>query len=173
MAQPYLGDIRMFAGNFPPDGYAFCDGSLLNIATNASLFQLLGTTYGGDGITTFALPDLRSRIPIHRGAGPALTPRLLGQSGGTEKVTLTQGQMAAHTHVLSGSEAPATDLGPRSNNGLAESQGRIYAQPSPTPVNMAPSSVSTVGNGTPHDNMQPFLCVNFIIAVRGFFPTPS
>jgi len=167
MAQPYIGEIRMFAGNFPPVGWLFCDGQQLPISENESLFQLIGTTYGGDGESVFNLPNLQSRIPIHQGNG-----FIMGQNGGVEEVTLTTTQIPIHSHPLLASG----DLGNQVNVGGAltsNSQGAIYyIEDSPT-VNMNTAAISPVGGSQPHTNLQPFLCVNFIISLFGIYPQPT
>ena len=167
MAQPYVGEIRMFAGSFAPVGWMFCDGQLLPISENETLFQLIGTTYGGDGQSTFALPDLQSRIPIHQGNG-----FILAETGGAEEITLTVNQIPAHTHPL----LPTTNSGTTVNaatNYLAEAPSiNIYLEDSPA-VNMNANSISPVGGSQPHTNMQPYLVVSFIISLFGIFPSPT
>jgi microcystin-dependent protein len=166
MAQPYVGEIRMFAGNFAPAGWMFCEGQLLPISENETLFQLIGTTYGGDGESTFALPDLRGRIPIHQGNG-----FILAETGGAEEITLTVNQIAAHSHPWLASESPATALSPL-NNMPAEATKRFYVAPSSV-APMAPNSMSPTGGSQPHTNFQPYLCVDFIISLFGIFPSPT
>lgn len=164
----FLGEIRLFAGNFAPMGWAFCDGSLLSISQNTALFSLIGTTYGGDGISTFGLPDLRSRVPIHAGPGYPL-----GQSGGVEAVTLTTAQLPAHTHLPRVSSAAGTQTSP-AGNVWASGSGFPYAAPSVAPnVTLDPAAVQPSGGGQPHDNMVPFLAINFIIAMNGIFPSST
>jgi microcystin-dependent protein len=168
MGQPYIGEIRIFAGNFPPNGWLFCDGQTLSISDNDALFALIGTTYGGDGESTFNLPDLRGRIPIHQAANYTL-----GQPGGTEVVTLTVNQMAAHPHNLMAAQSPGNQNAP-SGSLLAESPGGVkpYIEgPAQTPMSNA--AVVPVGGSQPHENCQPFLCVNFIISLFGIFPQQS
>lgn len=173
MAQPYVGEIRMFGGNFAPVGWLTCDGQLLPISENETLFQLIGTTYGGDGESTFALPDLRGRIPIHNGQGPGLSSRQLGEDGGSEAVTLTVNQIPAHGHPLLGS----TDNGLQPNPGGSVLASSTVLQPyTPTEAldtAMSSSSITSVGGSQPHDNVQPFLCVTFIISLFGIFPSQS
>ena len=166
MSNPYIGEIRMFAGNFAPAGWAFCDGSLLSISQNDVLFALIGITYGGDGVTTFALPDLRSRVPVHMGGGFTLA-----QSGGVEHVTLTVSQMPAHTHIPRANSAPGVQTTPT---------GKVWASSSNLPYSanapgsaMAPQAISSYGASLPHDNMIPFLAVNFIISMFGIFPSQN
>ena len=168
MAQPYVGEIRMFGGNFAPAGWMFCEGQLLPISENETLFQLIGTTYGGDGQAIFALPDLRGRIPIHQGAG--LT---LAESGGTESVTLTQNQIPAHSHALVAS-ANAAQLSAGPNGSVLADAGAtlLYAGAAPS-VSMNPSAIGATGGSQPHENMAPYLCVSFIISLFGIFPSPS
>jgi len=163
MADLGIGSIKMFAGNYPILGYLFCDGRQYPISQYRDLFNVIGTRYGGDGVSTFATPDLSARVPIHVGSGLGLSPRSLGQTGGSEQAALSVAQMAAHTHAMSGGEAPATDRGPTSTSGLAESQGRIY-EAGTSPVAMSSLSVSATGGTTPHNNVQPFLAINFLIA---------
>jgi microcystin-dependent protein len=170
MASPYIGDIRMFGGNFAPVGYFFCEGQLLSIADYDALFSLIGTTYGGDGMTTFALPDLRGRIPIHSGQGPGLQAYTQGQASGAEQVTLTVPQVAAHSHNLMATSAAGTSSTP-GNNMLATASGAQVYETIPQPQPLLPASITPTGGSQPHDNMAPFLCVNFIIAVEGVYPS--
>ncbi|WP_375459903.1 phage tail protein [uncultured Enterovirga sp.] len=165
MAQPYIGEIRMFAGNFAPAGWEFCEGQLLPISENETLFQLIGTTYGGDGESTFALPDLRGRLPLHFGNGFNLA-----ETGGAEEVTLTVQQMPAHTHPLLGSGAAAGSQTP-GGQVLAAAQAQTYFNIPDSPANMAAASISPVGGSQPHTNFQPYLCVDFIISMSGIFPS--
>ncbi len=172
---PYVGEIRLFAGNFAPAGWAFCNGALLPISENETLFQLIGTTYGGDGQSTFALPDLQSRVPIHMGTGPDGTTYQLAEMTGTESVTLTIQQVPAHTHQALGTSDGATLLSP---------QNGVLAQPSSTQAgmlgynptatsSMAASAITSTGGSQPHENMQPFLCINHIISLFGIFPSQT
>jgi microcystin-dependent protein len=154
----------MFAGNFAPAGWAFCDGHLLPISENDALFNLIGTTYGGDGQSTFALPDLRSRIPIHAGNG-----FLVGEAGGAEEITLTVNQIPAHNHVLLGTSADAVTNDP-SGKTFAASFDPVYAQPGPLTA-FAPQAIGQAGGSQPHTNLQPYLCVHFIISLFGIFPS--
>lgn len=163
MAQPYVGEIRMFAGTFAPLGWQFCEGQLLAISENETLFQLIGTTYGGDGENTFALPDLRGRLPIHQGNGFTLA-----QSGGAEEITLNVSQIPAHAHPLLGTEGSANTPTPQ-NNVFARSSTDVFTTQN-TPATMAPQAISAVGGSQPHTNFQPYLCVNFIISMFGIFP---
>ena len=170
MSEPFVGEIRMFAGNFAPRGWAFCDGQLLAVSQNDALFSLLGTIYGGDGRTTFGLPDLRGRIPIHAGHGPGLSERRLGSKGGAENVTLTVNQLPSHTHPLQASSDAATTANPQGEV-LAETvSDRVYRSDSGD-TNMANSSVTSVGGSRSHTNLMPFLCIHFIIALVGIYPS--
>ncbi|MCO6457615.1 MAG: phage tail protein [Pirellulaceae bacterium] len=167
MSEPFIGEIRLFAGNFAPRNWAFCDGQLLSIASNTALFSLLGTTYGGNGMTTFALPDLRGRIPVHNGSGPGLTPRPLGQTGGEERVTLNESQIPSHAHSLLGT-SDADNTSPQARL-LAEAGEDIYTDGNAnTPL--SPQAVANAGGGQSHNNMQPYVGVHFIIALSGIFP---
>lgn len=167
MAQPYVGEIRMFAGNFAPAGWMFCEGQFLPILENETLFQLIGTTYGGDGESNFRLPDLRGRIPIHQGNG-----FILAETGGVEEVTLTVAQMPAHSHPSLASSQLASEFAP-GNQVFAQAQTvDVYVTPSP-PVALLPQSCSPAGGSQPHTNLQPFLCLNFIISLFGIFPSPT
>lgn len=177
MAEPFIGEIRMFAGNFAPRGWAFCNGQLLPISQHSALFSILGTTYGGDGQTTFALPDLRGRAPMHWGDGPGLTLRRLGESGGSEKVTLTTSEMPAHNHQLSASSAHGDTPAPEGALNatavdIAQQPLNVYHGGTPN-ATMAPQAIRSAGGGQPHNNMQPFLCVSFIIALEGLYPSRS
>ena len=170
---PFIGEIRMFAGNFAPAGWAFCNGQLMPIAENDALFNLIGTTYGGDGQETFALPDLQGRLPVHHGQGPG-SNFVIGQQGGVEEVTLTVNQIPIHSHPLQASTTLASDVNPANRvvaqPGTAGNYLYIEDQPSLT---MAPTAISSVGGSQPHSNLQPFLCLNFIISLIGVFPTPT
>jgi microcystin-dependent protein len=168
MAQPYVGEIRMFAGNFAPAGWAFCEGQLLPISDNETLFNLIGTTYGGDGESTFALPDLRGRIPIHQGNG-----FILAETGGAEEITLTVNQIPAHGHPFLASSATGTAATPQ-NNVVSQTDGTISLYISDPPsANMNPQAVLSTGGSQPHTNFQPYLCVDFIISLFGIFPSPT
>jgi len=171
MSEPFVGEIRMFAGNFAPRGWAYCDGQLLAVSQNDALFSLLGTIYGGDGRTTFGLPDMRGRIPIHAGTGPGLSPRQLGSKAGSENETLTVNQLPSHTHPMQASSEAASSPNPQ-DQVLAESiTDRVYRPNTAPDVNMASSSVSNVGGSRSHTNLMPFLCVHFIIALFGIYPS--
>jgi len=167
MAQPYVGEIRMFAGNFAPAGWQLCEGQLLPISENETLFNLIGTTYGGDGMTTFALPDLRGRVPVHQGNG-----YVLSQTGGSEIVTLAVPQMPAHSHPLIASTNLATSNRP---DGRVPAQSRavpLYTEGSPS-VTLPAAAAGSVGGSQPHENLQPYLCLNFIISLYGIFPSQT
>jgi microcystin-dependent protein len=166
MAQPYIGEIRMFAGNFAPAGWMFCEGQLLPISENEVLFQLIGTTYGGDGESTFALPDLRGRIPLHQGNG-----FMLAETGGAETITLTVNQIPAHRHRFVGTSAAAASRDP-ANNTFAVAAANVYTDQA-NPVALSSQAISPLGGSQPHDNMQPYLCVNFIISLFGIFPSQT
>ena len=167
MAQPYVGEIRMFAGNFAPAGWMFCEGQLLPISENETLFQLIGTTYGGDGESTFALPDLRGRLPIHMGNG-----FILAETGGAEEITLTVNQIPAHSHPWLGSADPATSRAPL--NSVLGRAAAIDAYASEFTPHGTLSAVRVTDRGSqPHTNFQPYLCVDFIISLFGIFPSPT
>ena len=168
MTEPFLAEIRLISFNFPPRGWALCDGQLLPINQNQALFSLLGTTYGGDGRVNFALPDLRGRVPIHTGNG-----HTLGERSGEQSHTLSISELPTHTHVLKASSADANTPVP-GNDLLARSRNEIYAPLSPTNnTAMAPGAVSNAGDSQAHSNMQPFLTLNFCIALQGLFPSPN
>ena len=167
MSQPFVGEIRMFAGNFPPAGWMFCDGQLLPISENETLFQLIGTTYGGDGQSTFALPDLRGRIPIHQGGG-----FILAETGGAEEITLTVNQVPAHSHALLAADVAGTQITPAGNLPARSFNVTPYINDATT-GNFNAAMVAPVGGSQPHDNRQPFLCIDFIISLFGIFPTAA
>jgi microcystin-dependent protein len=180
MAEPFIGQIMMFGGNFAPKGWATCDGQLLSIAQNTALFSILGTTYGGDGQTTFGLPDLRGRVPVHQGQGPGLSPYTLGEVTGVENVTLIQTQIPAHTHVAASAvNVAASSLAPTdtpADSVLTGGGGINIYTPTPdgsTKMNagMVTTTVQPSGGSQPHDNIQPLLCINFCIALEGIFPS--
>lgn len=173
MSQPFLAEIKMFGGNFAPTGYATCDGQLLPISQNTALFSLLGTFYGGDGKSTFALPNLQASVPIGTGQGPGLSDRVLGESSGAPSITLLQSEMPAHSHVLNtyaddladvNIPSPAVILG-------ATKAMNLYDPAVDTQLN--PNDLSVAGGSLPHNNMQPFLAVTFLIALQGVFPARS
>ena len=167
MAQPYVGEIRMFAGNFAPAGWMFCEGQQMAISENDTLFQLIGTTYGGDGESTFNLPDLRGRLPIHQGNGV-----LLAENGGVEEVTLTSNQIPIHNHALTGTTAVGTNPNPQNNILSAAGNIDLYRETAAnTP--MSNQAIGPVGGSQPHTNFQPYLCISFIISLSGIFPSPT
>ena len=170
MSNPFVGEIRLFAGNFAPQGWAFCDGQLLSIATNEVLFNLIGTTYGGDGQNTYALPDLRGRVPVHQGNGQGLQS-IIGQLGGVETVTLTPSQLPQHSHVLVGTSATATSGAP-AGAALAATTASSYG-PGPATVPMATEAIGPQGGSQPHENMAPFTAINYIISLFGIFPSQN
>ena len=171
MSEPFLAEIRMFAGNFAPRGWAFCNGQLLPISQNTALFSLVGTIYGGDGRTTLGLPNLQGRAPMHPGRGPGLTARRLGQRGGVETVTLTEAQMPQHTHTLRGQAAIANSNDP-ADKVLSRpfGGGNLYGGATNL-VDMAPQALTAKGGSLAHNNLQPFLVLNFIIALVGLYPS--
>jgi microcystin-dependent protein len=174
MPEPYIGEIRMFAGNFAPAGWMFCEGAPLPISENDALFTLIGTTYGGDGQETFNLPNLASRVPIHMGTAPGGTTYTIGEMAGTEQETLTTQQIPVHTHQFLGTGGLATTNDP-TDHVLASSTGATvfpYGTDQPT-TNLIPSSITPVGGSQPHENTQPFLCINFIISLFGIFPSQT
>ena len=169
----------MFGGNFAPSGWATCDGQLMSISGNTALFSILGTTFGGDGVSSFALPDLRGRVAVHQGAGPGLSPYSIGEFAGTENVTLLQGEMPQHTHQIGVSNQAGTAVDP-TNSVVAEiNTGTTRAPTTTTPAYassavtgfMAPEAVTVAGSSQPHGNLQPYLCATFIIALNGLFPS--
>jgi microcystin-dependent protein len=187
---PFLGEIRMFAGNFAPRNWAFCNGQILPISQNTALFSLLGTNYGGNGQTTFALPDLRGRSPIHQGQGPGLSPYVVGETAGSENVTLITTQMPAHTHVATGGGGQASIGLPCSNNAgntdtpsgnipaVTPSGDEQYVDAAsangtmaPVTLTIPPPVISITGGSLPHENRSPYLAVSFIIALNGVFPS--
>lgn len=177
---PYLGQISMFGGNYAPTGWTFCNGQLMPINQYQALFTLLGTTYGGNGIQNFALPNLISRLPVHVGQGPGLSPYVLGQVGGATDVTITTQTMPAHTHTLNATRSPANanTVGNTALPGTPASPGLFYAstgsgQPALNTYNMATGAVGPAGGSTPHTNLMPSLCITFIIALQGIFPSRS
>lgn len=167
MAQPYVGEIRMFAGNFAPAGWMLCDGQLLPISENETLFQLIGTTYGGDGESTFALPNLQSRVPIHQGNG-----FILAETGGVEEVTLTVSQIPAHNHAFLATTNPGATTNANPNLTADSPNIKLYIE-DVTGVNMSAQALTPSGGSQPHTNLQPYLCINFIISLFGIFPSPT
>ena len=169
MAQPYVGEIRMFAGNFAPAGWMFCEGQLLQISEYETVFELIRTTYGGDGQTTFALPDLRGRLPLHQGDGFTLA-----ETGGVEEVTLSTNQIPSHTHALLATARAGTHGQPRDRILATPPSLRQYVEPATDPtVALAPGTVGATGGSQPHTNLQPYLCVNFIFSLHGVFPSQT
>lgn len=169
MADPYVGEIRMFGGNFAPLGWAFCNGALIPIAENDVLFQLIGTTYGGDGQSTFALPDLRGRLAVHNGSG-----FVIGQSAGSETVTLTVNQLPVHSHAFLASQNNGTATSPAGQVPATLAAGsNAYLQGPATAALSSSSLLPDSGGSQPHDNLQPFVCVSFIISLFGIFPSPT
>jgi microcystin-dependent protein len=169
MAQPYVGEIRMFAGNFAPAGWMFCEGQLLPISEYETLFNLIGTTYGGDGQSTFALPDLRGRLPLHQGNG-----FILAETGGSEEITLTVQQIPSHSHPALGSTSTTSSNTPASNLGGRITIAEVFAYGTDGPYGpISPSAISSTGGSQPHTNFQPYLCVDFIISLFGIFPSPT
>lgn len=168
MSDQCVGEIRMFGGNYAPAGWAFCNGQLMSISQNEVLYSLIGTTYGGDGQTTFGLPDLRGRVPIHTGTLTG-SDYVLGQTGGVESVTLIQSQLPAHTHTIIAESAAGADT-PAGNTWGLQPQSAYMAPPTSV-VSMKAGSISTVGGSQPHDNMMPSLTISFIIALQGIFPS--
>ncbi len=169
MSQPFLGSITLFGGNFAPRGYMFCQGQIIAISQNSALFALLGTTYGGDGQTTFALPNLAGRAPVHQFQGPGLSNYIIGQTLGVEAVTLTSTQMPAHTHVVNANSTVTGGTGPAGAVWAQPGSGQPYAAAPNTAMN--PLALNSAGGNQPHENMMPFLALNFIIAVEGVFPS--
>ena len=177
MAAPFIGEIRMFSGNYAPSGWALCDGQLLTINQNDRLFSLLGTIYGGDGETTFGLPDMRGRIPLHAGTAPGLSSRQIGSRGGSQENTLTAAQVRGHAHDLYGTTNPAGDTSPAGNlPGVAAGSNLYNTSAVGDTVNMDPRMIASgggVASPQPHNNLMPSLCISFIIALFGVFPSPN
>lgn len=175
MSEPFVAEIRIFAGNFAPRGWAFCNGQLLPIAQNTALFSLIGTTYGGDGRTTTALPNLEGRAPMHPGRGPGLTDKRLGERGGVETVTLSEAQMPNHNHTMQANANPGDLQIPNNQRSLARTQPGFAWQDATTAnlVDMASQALPSAGGSQAHNNMQPYLAINFIIALVGLYPSRS
>ena len=167
MAQPYVGELRIFAGNFAPVGWMLCEGQLLPISENETLFQLIGTTYGGDGQSTFALPDLRGRLPMHKGNG-----HILAETGGVEEVTLTVNQIPSHSHPMTGSSGNGSQSNPQNNVLASSTLVKLYSGEAADTA-MAANAITPAGGSQPHTNFQPYLCVNYIISLFGIFPNPT
>ena len=174
MSNPYVGEIKMFAGNFAPRAYAFCDGQLLAVSQNDALFSLFGTIYGGDGRNSFGLPDLRGRIPLHQGQGPGLSSRRLGSKAGNEDVTLTTNQMPSHNHAYHAADAPSADAATPGGHFLQGSPSvNVFAEGSSAIETFASGTISNEGGSRSHSNLQPTLCINFIVALFGVYPSRS
>ena len=173
MSSPYVGEIRIFGGNFAPAGWMFCEGQLLPISENETLFNLIGTTYGGDGQETFALPDLRGRLPIHMGTGPGLSTYVIGEMSGTESVTLTVNQLPNHTHPPTALSSNGNANDPANRIWANAQSGSAYTTGSPTGATLNPTTLAPIGGSQPHENMQPYLCVSFIISLFGIYPSQS
>ena len=172
MSEPFVGEIRMFAGNFAPRGWAFCDGQLLAVSQNDALFSLLGTVYGGDGRTTFGLPDVRGRLPVHAGAGPGLSPRQLGAKLGTETETVTVNQLPSHKHNMQGNNATGNSTNPTGYFAKDAAGSNLYATAlSSTQTSMNTNMVTNTGGSRSHSNLMPYLCIHFIIALVGIYPS--
>jgi microcystin-dependent protein len=169
MSNQYLGEIRMFAGNFAPFSWAFCNGQLIPIQQNTALFSLLGTTFGGDGVRTFGLPDLRGRLPVGQGSGPGLSTYTLGEIGGEENVTIALSTMPSHSHQLVSTAAPTSDVPTNAVLGTPASGVSLYAPAAPSGT-LNPSANGSSGGGQSHTNVMPYLCTSFIIALTGVFP---
>ncbi|MDD9945571.1 MAG: tail fiber protein [Myxococcales bacterium] len=174
MSEPFIAEIRMFAGNFAPSGWAFCNGQVLPIDQNTALFSLLGTTYGGDGRTTVGLPNLQGRAPMHPGRGPGLTARRLGEPGGSTTVTLSEAQIPSHSHSAAALSSPANTGAPTNAIMARAFRGppQVYAEASTGLLPLGPV-LSTEGGGQSHNNLQPYLAINFIIALVGLYPSRS
>lgn len=171
MSSPFMGEVRVFAGTFAPQQWSLCNGQLLPISQNDALFALLGTTYGGDGVNTFALPDARGRTPVGLGQGSGLANRVLGEKYGTETVTLVSGNLPAHTHAAMVSDTTADQTAPANN---LIGKARHYLPSTVTPINLGqlnPQAIGASGGSQPHENMMPFLCMSFIICLQGLFPS--
>jgi microcystin-dependent protein len=172
MADPFVAEIRIFPFNFSPRGWAWCDGQLLPISQNTALFSLLGTTYGGNGESTFALPDLQGSAPMHPGQGPGLSQHDLGETGGSDSVTLLQSEMPSHSHTVLATTQPGEDSAPDPSEALARSVGASLYQSvtNQNVVQLAPDAIAIAGSSLPHNNLQPYLTLYFNIALQGVFP---
>jgi microcystin-dependent protein len=171
MADPFVAEIRIFPFNFAPKGWAFCDGQILPLSQNTALFSLLGTTYGGDGKSNFALPNLQGNAPMHPGQGPGLSLHDLGETGGSETVTLLESEIPAHSHILGAQNVPLGGVATPAGNVLSRpASGNLYGNVNPTIVAMAPEGIAPAGGDQPHNNMQPYVTLNFCIALQGVFP---
>ena len=173
MGEPFIGEIRMFGGNFAPAGWAFCQGQLMPISENDALFTLIGTTYGGDGQETFGIPDLQGRAPMHAGQGPGISQNYqLGEKGGVESVTLTTNQIPVHNHAFLGSTAGGQNTQPQNSVFAGLATGKLYVSSAPG-GSLAANALALVGGSQPHENLQPYLCISFILSLFGVFPTQS
>lgn len=173
MADPFVAEIRIFPFNFAPRGWAFCDGQLLPLSQNTALFSLVGTTYGGDGRSTFALPDLRGRAPMHPGQGQGLSPRDLGETGGIETVTLSESEIPAHSHAMRAQSSLANTRAPTGSAIARPARAQTFAPASANVVAMASQALGSAGGQAPHNNMMPYLTFHFCIALQGIFPPRS
>lgn len=181
MSDPFIAEVRIWALNFAPRGWAFCNGQTLPIAQNTALFSLLGTTYGGNGTTIFGLPDLMGRSPVQQGSGPGLTPRELGEVGGSPSVTVLDSELPSHTHTLAGANQPGQRSAPQSGDALGVDTPTVgsseivrFLNNNPgARVVMSPNTLTPSGGSEPHENQQPFLALNFCIAMQGVFPSRS
>lgn len=177
MAEPFLGEIRAFGFNFAPVGWALCNGQLLSISQNTALFSLLGTFYGGDGTTTFALPNLQGRVPIHQGQGLGLPNYVIGEIGGNTNVTLTTQQLPSHNHTVTAVAAAGTASNPSgafiAEHGSGKDAANIFALSATSPVHMAPTMIGNTGNSLPVSVQNPFIVINYCIALQGIYPSRS
>ena len=173
MADPFVAEIRIFPFNFAPKGWAFCDGQLMPLSQNTALFSLLGTTYGGDGKSTFALPNLQGRAPMHFGQGPGLSPHNFGETGGNGTVALSESELPAHSHAMMAQSSLATSKTPTGNTLARPGKGQTYAPSSANVVAMASQALAPAGSQAPHNNMMPYLTFHFCIALQGVFPPRS
>lgn len=174
--EPFIGEIRIFAGMHIPDGWAACDGSLISINDNQTLYAVISTTYGGDGVSTFALPNLNGRVPVGVGTGPGLSTHALGEAGGTETVTLTAAQLPSHTHTLSASTAAGVTPTPGPSVSYATTDSNIHpyidlTQPTTPPLTFAANAISPAGGNMPHNNMMPTTAIKYMIATEGLYPS--
>jgi microcystin-dependent protein len=173
MADPFVAEIRIFPFNFAPKGWAWCDGQLMPLSQNTALFSLLGTTYGGNGMSNFALPNLQGSAPMHPGQGPGLSLHDLGETGGSETVTLLESEMPAHAHAVNASAGPASLQAPGADRVLGRANNTVYRDDPGSAVALAPEALAPAGGGQPHNNMQPYLTFYFNIALQGVFPPRS